>query len=111
MGKKLEKLPKENIPASNKILSSRTGTASSRNDVRPQGCAELSPRSDAAHYTRRLGGSDPLQYIWAARQPKIGGRSRLNRGFRSRSFFSIEFRNSFLSDAFPRGVREWNAEL
>lgn len=38
-----------------------------------------------AHYTAHdengLGGSDSLQYIWAACRPNVGGRSRPNRGF------------------------------
>ncbi len=58
-----------------------------------------------------LGGSDPQHYIWAAFLPKTGGRYRPNRGFRSRSFFSIEVRYSFFSEELARAVGERNACL
>jgi len=62
-----------------------------------------------AHDEVGLGGSDPL--FWADLTPKCVavGRSRPNRGFRLRSFFSVEFPNSFLGVAFPRTVGERNA--
>jgi hypothetical protein len=58
-----------------------------------------------------LGGSDPRHYIWAAFSPKTGGRYRPIRGFRSRSFFSTEVCNSFLSEALARPVGERSAYL
>lgn len=58
-----------------------------------------------------LGGSDPQRYIWAAFSPKTGGRYRPNRGFRSRSFFSIEVRHSFFSEDLARALGERNAYL
>ena len=63
------------------------------------------------HYTKRLGGSDPVQYIWAAKPHKYPGRSRPNRGFRSRSFFSVEARSSFLEELLRRALGERNAYL
>jgi hypothetical protein len=64
-----------------------------------------------AHREIGLGGSDPQHYIWAAFSPKTGGRYRPNRAFRSRSFFSTEVCNSFLSDVLARPVGERNACL
>lgn len=50
------------------------------------------------HDETGLGGSDPLHYVWAAKPTKVGGRSRPNRGFRLRPFFSVRFRSALFKE-------------
>ena len=108
MGKS-EKTFKENIRALKKIVSSRAGATellerAVNSRGQPYACADYT-----AHDEIGLGGSDPQHYVWAAFSPKCGGRYRPNRGFRSRSFFSVEVRYSFFGEDLARALGERNA--
>ena len=106
MGKS-EKTFKENIRALKKIVSSRAGATellerAVNSRGQPYACADYT-----AHDEIGLGGWHT--HVWADFSPNCGGRYRPNRGFRSRSFFSVEVRYSFFGEDLARALGERNA--
>jgi len=106
MGKKPAKCFKENAFTLFERNSGRRAGGSQLSAPRATRFGNWSWTNYRVHYVRSMGGSDPAHYIWAALSPKMAGRYRPNRGFRSRSFFSIEVRTSFLEEVMRRPAGE-----